>query len=140
MEAQKKKKKRPVRTQAARGMKSADAVQPESRHGAFFPTLEMITDNMSDMIRVTDLQGVNLYASSSHEKILGCKSEDRVGNRPLTFFTPTMQAESPTFFTRPSTTKNRSRSNTGQDTRRVITSGWKRSEICSGMIGAKPWR
>ncbi|MEI7636218.1 MAG: PAS domain S-box protein [Syntrophus sp. (in: bacteria)] len=41
--------------------------------------LRLITDNMSDMIRVTDLQGANLYVSPSHEKILGYKPEERVG-------------------------------------------------------------
>ena len=42
-------------------------------------TLRLITDNMSDMIRVTDLQGVNLYVSPSHVKILGYTQEERVG-------------------------------------------------------------
>jgi len=42
-------------------------------------TLKLITDNMSDMIRMTDLQGVNLYVSPSHAKILGYKPEERVG-------------------------------------------------------------
>ncbi|MCX5829140.1 MAG: PAS domain S-box protein [Deltaproteobacteria bacterium] len=41
--------------------------------------LRLITDNMSDMIRVTDLQGVNLYTSPSHFKGLGYRPEDRVG-------------------------------------------------------------
>ncbi|MCX5829858.1 MAG: PAS domain S-box protein [Deltaproteobacteria bacterium] len=39
-------------------------------------TLGLITDNMSDMIRVTDLQGATLYSSPAHTKILGYKSED----------------------------------------------------------------
>jgi PAS domain S-box-containing protein len=42
--------------------------------------LHLITDNMSDMIRVTDLQGVNLYASPSHLAGLGYKPEERLGN------------------------------------------------------------
>jgi PAS domain S-box-containing protein len=42
-------------------------------------SLRLITDNMSDMVRVTDLQGVNLYSSPSHVKILGYKPEERVG-------------------------------------------------------------
>jgi len=42
-------------------------------------TLQLITDNMSDMIRVTDLQGVNLYTSPSHFTVLGYKPEERVG-------------------------------------------------------------
>lgn len=79
METQRKSKKKPGRAPAGRRMKIAESVQPESRRGAFLPTLEMITDNMSDMIRVTDLQGVNLYASPSHERILGYKPEERVG-------------------------------------------------------------
>jgi PAS domain S-box-containing protein len=41
--------------------------------------LRIITDNMSDMIRVTDLQGVNLYASPSHFKGLGYTPEERTG-------------------------------------------------------------
>lgn len=40
--------------------------------------LRLITNNMSDMIRVTDLQGVNLYQSPSHYKKLGYKQEDRL--------------------------------------------------------------
>ncbi|MDD5168896.1 MAG: PAS domain S-box protein [Syntrophales bacterium] len=41
--------------------------------------LRLITDNMSDMVRVTDLQGVNLYTSPSHFNGLGYTIEDRVG-------------------------------------------------------------
>jgi PAS domain S-box-containing protein len=41
--------------------------------------LRLITDNMSDMIRVIDLKGTNLYVSPSHEKGLGYKAEDRTG-------------------------------------------------------------
>ncbi|MCX5828105.1 MAG: PAS domain-containing protein, partial [Deltaproteobacteria bacterium] len=41
--------------------------------------LRLVTDNMSDMIRVTDLQGVNLYSSPSHFKGLGYRKEERVG-------------------------------------------------------------
>ncbi len=88
MEAQRKRKKKPGRTQATRRMKSVEPVQPESRRGAFLPTLEMITDNMSDLIRVTDLQGINLYASPSHERILGYKPEDRVGKSAFDILHP----------------------------------------------------
>jgi PAS domain S-box-containing protein len=42
-------------------------------------TLRLVTDNMSDMIRVTDLQGVNLYLSPSHFTVLGYRPEERVG-------------------------------------------------------------
>jgi len=41
--------------------------------------LRLITENMSDMIRVTNLQGVNLYLSPSHFKHLGYSMEERVG-------------------------------------------------------------
>jgi PAS domain S-box-containing protein len=41
--------------------------------------LRLITDNMSDMIRVTDLQGANLYTSPSHFKSLGYRPEERIG-------------------------------------------------------------
>jgi len=41
--------------------------------------LHLITDNMSDMIRVMDLQGNNLYVSASHFKGLGYSVEERVG-------------------------------------------------------------
>jgi len=41
--------------------------------------LRLITDNMSDMIRVADLKGVNLFTSPSHFKGLGYKPEERVG-------------------------------------------------------------
>ncbi len=40
--------------------------------------LRLITDNMSDMIRVTDLDGTNLYQSPSHFKRLGYRPEDRM--------------------------------------------------------------
>ena len=40
--------------------------------------LRLITDNMSDMIRVVDLRGVNLYLSPSHFKKLGYKPENRL--------------------------------------------------------------
>jgi PAS domain S-box-containing protein len=39
----------------------------------------LITENMSDMINVTDLQGVNLYLSPSHLKGLGYSLEERHG-------------------------------------------------------------
>lgn len=42
--------------------------------------LRLITENMSDMIRVTDLQGTNIYASSSHFKTLGYRPEERIGS------------------------------------------------------------
>jgi len=41
--------------------------------------LRMITDNMSDMIRVSNLQGINSYVSPSHLKVLGYRPEERVG-------------------------------------------------------------
>jgi len=41
--------------------------------------LRLITDNMSDMIRVTDLKGVNIFVSPSHLKGLGYKLEEREG-------------------------------------------------------------
>ena len=41
--------------------------------------LRLITENTSDMIRVTDLKGINLYSSPSHFKGLGYKQEERVG-------------------------------------------------------------
>ena len=48
----------------------------------------MITDNMSDMIRVTNLQGVNLYTSPSHFIGFGYKKEDRVGKSALDIVHP----------------------------------------------------
>ncbi len=42
-------------------------------------TLRLVTDNMSDMVRVTDLGGVNLYTSPSHFNVLGYKPEERIG-------------------------------------------------------------
>lgn len=42
--------------------------------------LRLISENMSDMIRVTDLQGTNLYASPSHFKTLGYRPEERIGS------------------------------------------------------------
>jgi PAS domain S-box-containing protein len=53
--------------------------QAESARKRAEESLRLITDNMSDMVRITDLQGVNLYSSPSHAKVLGYKPEDRVG-------------------------------------------------------------
>ncbi|MEE9913738.1 MAG: PAS domain S-box protein [Deltaproteobacteria bacterium] len=50
--------------------------------------LRLITENMSDMIRVTDLQGNNLYASPSHYKGLGYTMEERVGKSGLDIIHP----------------------------------------------------
>jgi PAS domain S-box-containing protein len=50
--------------------------------------LRLITDNMSDMIRVTDLQGVNVYVSPSHLKSLGYKQEERLGKAGLDIVHP----------------------------------------------------
>jgi PAS domain S-box-containing protein len=41
--------------------------------------LRLIADNMSDMIRVTDLKGVNLFVSPSHNKGLGYTPDEREG-------------------------------------------------------------
>jgi len=41
--------------------------------------IHLISENMSDMIRMTDLKGTNLYASPSHWKTLGYRPEERVG-------------------------------------------------------------
>lgn len=41
--------------------------------------LHLITENMSDLIRVTDLQGNNLYVSPSHFRGLGYTRDERVG-------------------------------------------------------------
>ena len=41
--------------------------------------LRLITANMSDMIRISDMQGNNLYVSPSHEKGLGYRPEERLG-------------------------------------------------------------
>ena len=50
--------------------------------------LRLITENMSDMVRVTDLQGINLYVSPSHFKGLGYRQEDRYGKPGLDIVHP----------------------------------------------------
>jgi len=50
--------------------------------------LRLITGNMSDMIRVTDLQGTNLYVSPSHIKGLGYSLEERIGKSGLDIIHP----------------------------------------------------
>lgn len=50
--------------------------------------LHVITENMSDMIRVTDLQGKNVYVSPSHFKGLGYTAEDRLGKSGLDIVYP----------------------------------------------------
>jgi len=41
--------------------------------------LRLLTENMSDMIRVADMQGNNIYVSPSHFRGLGYKTEERFG-------------------------------------------------------------
>jgi PAS domain S-box-containing protein len=50
--------------------------------------LRLITENMSDMIRVTDFQGTNLYASPSHYKGLGYTMEERIGKSGMDIVHP----------------------------------------------------
>ena len=50
--------------------------------------LKLITDNMSDMIRVIDFQGNNQYVSPSHTKGLGYAMEERVGKSSLDIVHP----------------------------------------------------
>ena len=45
--------------------------------------LAVITENMSDMIRVMDFDGVNIYASPSHKKNLGYHPDKRMGQSAL---------------------------------------------------------
>lgn len=56
--------------------------QAENRLQEREEMLHLIMGNMSDMIRVTDLKGVNLFASPSHFKGLGYRPEEREG-RPV---------------------------------------------------------
>jgi PAS domain S-box-containing protein len=42
-------------------------------------TLKLITNSMTDMVRMSDLNGVNMYVSPSHERILGYKLEEWIG-------------------------------------------------------------
>ncbi len=51
-------------------------------------TLKLITDNMSDMIRLIDLQGTNLYVSPSHLTVLGYNPGDKDGKFTLDFIHP----------------------------------------------------
>ncbi len=50
--------------------------------------LAVITENMSDMIRVMDFNGVNMYASPSHKKSLGYHPDERVGQSALDVIYP----------------------------------------------------
>lgn len=50
--------------------------------------LRLITDNTSDMIRVADLRGINLYASPSHFRGLGYRPEERVRRSGLDLVHP----------------------------------------------------
>jgi PAS domain S-box-containing protein len=51
-------------------------------------TLRPIIDNMSDLIRLVDLQGTILYASSSHLAALGYQPEEVVGKSSFDFVHP----------------------------------------------------
>jgi diguanylate cyclase (GGDEF)-like protein/PAS domain S-box-containing protein len=79
MKDQYKTKKTLLQKLDAQKMRIAELEQLESEHKRNDETLKLITDNMSDMIRLTNLQGINLYTSPSHEKVLGYKPEERVG-------------------------------------------------------------
>jgi len=79
MKDQSKTKKSLIQELDAQKMRIAELEQLESEHKRNDQTLKLITDNMSDMIRLTNLQGINLYTSPSHEKVLGYKPEERVG-------------------------------------------------------------
>ncbi len=50
--------------------------------------LRLITKNMSDMIRVTDLQGTTLYASPSYLTGLGYKPDELIGEKSFTIIHP----------------------------------------------------
>jgi len=50
--------------------------------------LSLITENMSDMIRLANLQGINLYVSPSHFKGLGYTVEERIGKPSLDIVHP----------------------------------------------------
>jgi len=41
--------------------------------------LRLVTENMRDMVRLTDMEGKNLYVSPSHTTVLGYTPEERVG-------------------------------------------------------------
>lgn len=56
-----------------------DLEKAESERKRAEESLRFVTDRMPDMVRVTGLKGVNLYASPSHARVLGYKSEERVG-------------------------------------------------------------
>jgi PAS domain-containing protein len=50
--------------------------------------LKLITDNMSDMVKLTDLRGNNLYVSPSYFTILGYKPEDLIGRSTFNLIHP----------------------------------------------------
>ncbi len=41
--------------------------------------LRMVADHMHDMVRLTDMEGNNLYFSPSHQAVLGYTAEERIG-------------------------------------------------------------
>lgn len=49
---------------------------------------KIMTENMSDMIRLTDVSGVNVYVSPSHKKNLGYSPEERTGRSIMEFIHP----------------------------------------------------
>lgn len=48
----------------------------------------LIAENMSDMIRLTDVHGTNIYVSPSHEKYLGYRPEERTGRHVMELVHP----------------------------------------------------
>ena len=64
-------------------MEDANRKQAEEALKQNKDLLNLITENMSDMIRVIDLQGNNLYVSPSHFKSLGYTMEERIGKSSL---------------------------------------------------------
>jgi PAS domain S-box-containing protein len=76
------------RTGEAKEDADANAFSPEDALGNTGEMLRLLTKNMSDMIRVTDLQGANLYVSPSHLKGLGYEPEELLGKNSFATIHP----------------------------------------------------
>lgn len=50
--------------------------------------LEQITDNMFDMVSVSNLEGTYTFAGKSHERILGYTTEELIGKNVMDFVHP----------------------------------------------------
>ena len=71
-----------IKQDVTRRKQAEQAVQEQERH------LRLITDNMFDMVSQVSLEGIHLYASPAHKRVLGYEPEELVGKSVLDLLHP----------------------------------------------------